>query len=48
MIKKLILLVDDNEDIRTTVADVLTICDYEVLLAENGKEALRILSQQGS
>ena len=38
-----ILVVDDDQDIRETLLDVLTDAGYSVLLAANGAEALAIL-----
>ena len=40
---KSILIVDDEENIRETLKDVLEDEGYAVFLAENGKVALRIL-----
>lgn len=34
---KKILLIEDNEDVRETTAEILELADYEVLTAENGK-----------
>lgn len=34
---KKILLIEDNDDIRTNTAEILQLSNYEVLLAENGK-----------
>jgi two-component system chemotaxis response regulator CheY len=48
MSRKLILLIDDDEDIRNSVTDLLTICGYDVIEAENGKVALEVLSKQKS
>jgi CheY-like chemotaxis protein len=48
MRKNLILVVDDDEDIRSSVCDVLTIYNYDILLAENGKVALEVLSKTDS
>ena len=41
-----ILLVDDDEDIRETIADVLDREGYQTLVAANGKEALALLEKQ--
>ena len=35
-----ILVVEDQEDNRQTVRDLLTVNDYEIIEAENGEEAL--------
>src|ERR1700732_5046460 len=37
---KQILVVEDTEDNRQIVRDLLTTCDYEITEAENGEEAL--------
>lgn len=42
---KKIMVVDDEEDIRITVGQVLEICGYEVIKAENGPDCLRKLAQ---
>ncbi len=34
---KKILLIEDNEDVRETTAEILELADYDVLTAENGK-----------
>jgi len=44
--KGLLLLVDDEEDIRQNLRDYAEMEGYEVLEAENGEEALRILDQE--
>ena len=40
-----ILVVDDDESIRTTVSDVLDLEGYDVVTAANGAEALRQVEQ---
>ena len=40
---KKILVVDDNEDIRTSVSQILEVHGYEVTGAENGIECLKLL-----
>lgn len=40
---KKILLIDDDQTLRTLLADVLTISDYEVSEASNGQEGLDLL-----
>jgi DNA-binding response OmpR family regulator len=42
---KKILVVDDEEDIRVTVSQILEACGYEVVLAENGLKALERLEE---
>ena len=37
---KNILIIEDNEDIRENVAEILTLSDYKVLTAANGKEGI--------
>ena len=41
-----ILVVEDQEDNRQIVRDLLTITDYEVTEAENGEEALASVAKQ--
>jgi two-component system, cell cycle response regulator DivK len=41
-----ILVVEDQEDNRQIVRDLLTATDYEVMEAENGEEALAAVSKQ--
>jgi two-component system, chemotaxis family, chemotaxis protein CheY len=43
---KKILIVDDELSVREMVADMLTNNDTEVLLAENGIQALQVLSSE--
>lgn len=35
---KKILVIEDNEDVRENIQEILELSDYEVLIAENGKE----------
>lgn len=42
---KRVMVVDDEEDIRTSVGQVLEICGYEVIKAENGADCLKQLEQ---
>ena len=44
MQKKQILVVEDNDINRAILCEILS-CDYRVLEAENGQEALNILRQ---
>lgn len=43
-----ILLVEDNDEVRNTVFDILEHQGYTVLVANNGIDALEIMSSQGS
>jgi two-component system, cell cycle response regulator DivK len=43
---KRILVVEDQEDNRRIVRDLLTTSDYEVIEAENGEEALAAVAKQ--
>jgi urea transport system substrate-binding protein len=43
--KQKILVVDDDEDIRFAVKTLLELNDYEVTTAQNGQEALDIITQ---
>jgi len=45
MDKKVILVVDDEENIRILYREELVDCGYEVVLAENGEAALQKLSE---
>ena len=45
---KVIMIVEDNEDLRFTIKEALTGADYHVLEAGNGKEALEILDNETS
>jgi CheY-like chemotaxis protein len=42
----MILLVDDDDDVRETSADMLGELGYEVVQASNGQDALAILDQR--
>jgi DNA-binding response OmpR family regulator len=42
---KKVLVVDDEEDIRMSVGQILEVCGYEVMKAENGTECLKKLEQ---
>ncbi len=42
---KKVMVVDDEEDIRISVGQVLEICGYEVIKAENGADCLQKLAQ---
>ena len=41
--RSLLMLVEDDDDIRETFADVLRECGYEVSEAQNGRHALELL-----
>ncbi len=43
----MILLVDDDNDVRETSADMLTELGYQVRQAENGQQALDLLTTRG-
>ncbi|MVN21613.1 response regulator [Mucilaginibacter arboris] len=40
-----ILLIEDNEDIRESTAEILELADYEVLTADNGKTGVELAQQ---
>ncbi len=42
---KIIMVVDDNKDIRTSVHQILELCGYGVIEAEDGMDCLRQLEQ---
>ena len=44
--KSTVLVTDDDEAVRGSVADILALSGYEVLQAADGGEALRVLDQQ--
>ncbi len=41
--RRVILVVDDDPDIRAALEDILSICGYDVAVARNGREALQRL-----
>jgi two-component system, chemotaxis family, chemotaxis protein CheY len=41
--ERFVLLVEDDADIRSTIADILSLEGYRVVTAKNGKEALQRL-----
>ena len=43
-----ILIVEDDEDIRNTVSEILREQDYDVREAEDGKQALEVLESMGN
>lgn len=44
-IAKTVLVVDDDEDVRDTIADALAPLGYDVLFAHDGQDALDVLEQ---
>jgi CheY-like chemotaxis protein len=42
--KHMVMIVDDNEDIRVALQELLESEGYEIAAAENGEEALRLLT----
>lgn len=44
--KKKILLIEDNQDVRENVAEILTLSDYEVYAAQNGKEGVEVAQKE--
>lgn len=44
-LQRSILLVDDDEALRETITDLLTISGYKVLIAGSGEECLELLHQ---
>lgn len=45
MKKTRVLLIEDNEDIRESTAEILELADYEVLTADNGKTGVELAQQ---
>ena len=45
-IRKKILIVEDEEKLRTTVADFLKLYDYNIIEAKDGEEAVRKFEDQ--
>jgi len=43
---KTILIIEDNEDIRENVEEILTLSDYGVLTARNGKEGIEVAQKK--
>jgi CRP/FNR family transcriptional regulator, cyclic AMP receptor protein len=43
---KRILIIEDNEDIRDNVAEILMLSNYKVLMAENGKEGIETAKKE--
>lgn len=42
-----VLIVEDDDDIRTTLADVVELAGHQVSVAANGREALDVLASDG-
>lgn len=42
---KIILFIEDNEDIRESAAELLALQGFDVITANGGKEALRIIAE---
>ena len=42
---KIILLIEDSDDIRETTAEILELANYKVLTAENGKIGVEIANK---
>ena len=45
-IRTVVLLVEDNIDLNLAMREILESCGYEVLAAENGVQAIRVLEEQ--
>ncbi|MDX1629048.1 MAG: response regulator, partial [Fulvivirga sp.] len=43
---KQILIIEDNEDIRENIAEILELADYETITAANGKEGVDKASKE--
>jgi CheY-like chemotaxis protein len=43
-----VVIVDDDHDIRESLAEVLIECGYEALTASNGRAALELLEREGA
>jgi two-component system chemotaxis response regulator CheY len=43
--QRIVMLIDDDEDARTTMSELLTTRGYSILEAENGKEAIEVLTK---
>ncbi len=41
--RRTLLVIDDDESIRTSLAEVLGFCGYEVVVASDGEEAVQLL-----
>ncbi len=45
-VSTVVLLVEDNIDLNMAMREILESCGYEVLTAENGIQAIRVLEDQ--
>ena len=45
--RRSVLVIDDEEDVREALRDLLELHGYKVLAAPNGREALEILRREG-
>ena len=45
---KKILLIEDNQEIRENTAEILTLANYQVLEAENGKVGVELATAKSS
>jgi len=43
---KKILIIEDNPDVRENTAEILELSNYEIICAENGKEGVKLASEQ--
>ncbi len=43
---KKILLIEDNKDVRENTAEILTLAQYDVITAENGKIGVEIAQKE--
>jgi CheY-like chemotaxis protein len=43
--RRIVMLIDDDEDVRTTMSELLTTRGYSTLEAENGKQAIEVLTK---
>jgi CRP-like cAMP-binding protein/CheY-like chemotaxis protein len=45
-LRKKILVIEDNTDMRDNISEILELADYEVITAENGKEGIKLAQTQ--
>jgi CheY-like chemotaxis protein len=43
--RQIVMLIDDDQDVRTTMSELLATEGYSTLEAENGKEAIEVLKK---